>query len=276
MKTNVLLQGEIGTGKTRSLMTLLPEYVDEDGVVRRGAERRVFLISLEAGAEATLGRNLCSHADSISWPIHQMYVPASNIEWSVLRKYVELANTLPLDNLLKTTDPDKRRYRQFMQVLASLSSFTCDHCHEEFGDVAEMDDHSAVALDSLTGLTKAATQNLVGGKPIRSLPEIGTIMDFIEAFFDLFWGNTACSAICLAHVDREISPLTGQSTITVHTIGQKLAPRLVKKPDEVITSHYSDGRYFWSTEGGPNEIMKRRRLPISDNLPADFSQIFQG
>lgn len=298
MKTNVLLQGEIGTGKTRSLMTLLPHYIDEDGRVQDGAGLDVFLVSMEAGAEATLGRNFCGSPTAIDNPIHQVYVPANAADWDTVRAYVKLANELPLDQLLKTQDPNRRQYRQFMQVFSVLSDYTCIHCGENFGDVGTWnrppdaeppnDETSppaavwidplprprAICLDSLTGLTKAATQNLVGGKPIRSLPEIGTIMDFIEAFFDLFWGNTACSAICLAHVDREISPLTGISTITVHTIGQKLAPRLVKKPDEVITSHYSDGRYFWSTEGGPNEVMKRRRLPVSDNLPADFSQIF--
>jgi hypothetical protein len=106
----------------------------------------------------------------------------------------------------------------------------------------------AIGLDSLTGLTTVARQLVVGGKPILSRPEYNPIMNMIENFCMLFWGKTACWAIITAHIDREVSPLTGQTSITAHTIGQKLAPRLVKMPDEIILSEVDDrGRVTWST-----------------------------
>jgi hypothetical protein len=66
--------------------------------------------------------------------------------------------------------------------------------------------------------------------------------------------------------------LTGQTSITAHTIGQKLAPRLVKMPDEIILSEVDDrGRVTWSTVT-PASITKRRRLPRSSDLPPTFAQ----
>lgn len=275
MKSNVLLEGEVGTGKTRALITLLPEYIDERGKTQRGAGLHPFLISMEPGAEATLGPNLCGTPGAPSPAIHLHYIAPAKIDWQTISNYVRLANTVPLDALLKQTDPARNQYRQFMELFSVCQDFVCDNCGESFGDVGEWGEDRAAALDGLTGLTTAAVQNLVGGKPIRSLPEIGTIMEFIEGFMKLWWGNTRCTAILLAHVDREVSPLTGQSIITAHTIGQKLAPRLVKMPDEVIVAQRSDDTYTWSTAAHGIEL-KRRRLPRADDLAPDFAQLFNG
>lgn len=274
MKANVLIEGDIGTGKTTSLRTLLLEYIDEHGKVRKGAGLEAFIIPMEPGIEAALGPNLCGSAGAPSPAIHYHYIPPANVPWQTVSHYVKLANTIPLDALLKQVDPNRSQYRQFMELFSVCQDFVCDACGESFGDVGEWDDNRAIALDGLTSLTTAAIQNLVGAKPIRSLPEIGTIMDFIEGFMRLFWGNTKCTAILLAHIDREISPLTGQSVITAHTIGQKLAPRLTKMPDEVIVAQREGGTYTWSTQAHGIEL-KRRRLPLADDLAPDFTQLFK-
>jgi hypothetical protein len=275
MKSNWLLQGDIGTGKTRSLITLLPTYIDERGEQCEGAGQEVYLISLEPGAEATLGRNLCGAPRAGDSVIHQHFIPATDVPWDTLGAYITLANSLPMKTLIETADPRKREYRQAVELYNTCTEFVCDHCSQSFGNVAEWGDDRTAVIDSMTGLTTAFTQNLVGGKPIKTLPEYGVIMGFIESFLVKWWSGTQCSAGLLAHIDREFDPLTGMSVITMHTIGQKLAPRLVKIPDEVISSHYHDGRFYWSTEPVSTEVMKRRRLPLSDNLPADFTQIYR-
>lgn len=276
MKTNVLNQGDIGTGKTRALITLLPTYVDERGDIHEGAGVAPFLISMEAGSEATLGRNLCGaprHGDHV---IHHHHIPAINVPFETLASYIELANSIPYDTLLKTEDPNKRQYRQAIELCDATRDFVCDHCGEHFGAVREWDDSRAIIIDSLTGLTKAFTMNVIGGKPFPSLPQVGGIMALIEGFLDNYWSATQCSAILLAHIDRENDPLSGMSKITAHTIGQKLAPRLVKKPDEVITSYVGeDGRYYWSNALiAGNEVQKRRRLPLSATLEPNYRQLF--
>ena len=268
MKTNILLMGDIGSGKTTSLRTLLPEYKDSAGKLCKGAGLETFLIAMEPGWEASLGNHSCAQG------LHVHYIAPASVPWATVAKYVGLANTMNVDQLLKLADPNRSQYIQFAQVFGTCANFVCDSCGASFGDVSQWDDKRALALDTLTSLSSVAMNCVVGGKPIKSLPEYGTVMEFIEAFFKLFWGNTGCSAILTAHIDRETSPITGLSTITAHTIGQKLAPKLVKMPDEVIIARHERGRYVWSTiEEGT--VLKHRRLPESDTIPPDFSQLFK-
>lgn len=269
MKSNILLMGEIGTGKTRSLLTLLPEFLDpHTGNVERGAGLETFLIALEPGYEAVFGSNSCAQG------LHAHYVRQAAPDWKTMRKYASLAATMSMDALVKLADPGKSRYTQFMEVFAICESFVCDSCSRDFGDVSDWDNTRAICLDSLTGISSVAMSAVVGGKPIKSLPEYGFAMDFIEGFFKLFWGATQCNAICLAHIDREVNPVSGLSGITAHTLGQKLAPKLVKIPDEVILAEHDKGRYTWSTIAD-GVILKRRRLPESASLQPTFAQLFR-
>lgn len=271
MKSNILLQGEIGTGKTRSLITLLPEYIVEGGEICEGAGLEPFLITMEPGVDATLGSNLCGRSSTT--PIHYHYIAPALVPWRTVRQYALMANTTNLDQLLKQTDPGKSNYRQFLELFATCANFTCDACGQEFGDVAEWADERAICLDSLTGLSTTAMQLVVGGKPIRSLPEYGAAMEFIEGFMRLFWGNTHCSAILLSHIDREVNPLIGFTTITAHTIGQKLAPKLAKMPDEIILAEHANGKYTWTVEE-TGYVLKHRRLKPGKLAP-DFTQLFR-
>lgn len=272
MKSNVLLEGDIGTGKTRSLITLLPEYLDERGEVQRGAGLTTCLISMEPGAEATLGPNLCGGGNRT--PIHIHYLPPANVTWDTMQLWVKLAHTLTSKQLTDVQDPGRPQYMQFLELFAVCRDFICDRCSKSFGDAGEWDDSYAISLDGLTGLTKAVTFSTVGSRFYLSLPDIGSIQSQIEGFMDLFWGGTKCTAILLAHVEREVSPLTGLSTLTTATIGQKLAPKLARKPDEVIVTEVTDRGYFWNTEE-LGRGLKRRRLPLSSTLPPDFSQLFR-
>jgi hypothetical protein len=277
MKSNVLIEGDIGTGKTTSFRTLLPEYLEEkadgrlDHVEGYGLSR-VGVVSLEPNIASALGPNLCNHPLMLNRAgIHVHNIPPLDVDWAVIRKYAILLNTMSLDKVLETTDPDKSKYRQFLDVFDTLADFTCDLCGENFGPVDEWTDDMAIGLDSLTGLTTVARQLVVGGKPILSRPEYNPVMNMIENMLMLFWGKTACWAILTAHIDREVSPLTGQTSVTAHTIGQKLAPRIVKMPDEIILSEVDErGRITWSTVT-PGTITKRRRLPRASGLEPSFS-----
>lgn len=271
MKTNVILQGEIGSGKTRSLITLLPEYVDEDGVVRKGAGQRVGLVSLEPGAEATLEPNLCKHKDDFG--IHLVYLQPLAITWDQFGDFMRIINAMPLDDALKKGDPNKRRCTQMLDILSTFAAFTCQRCSAKLGDVAEWSDDSTIALDGLTGLTTMARHLCVGLKPILSQPEYNPVMGAVEGFLQLMFGGTKCNAVLLSHIDREVNPVTGISGITIHTIGQKLAPRITKMPDELLMAQEHNGIYTWSNDN-PGQITKRRALPLSSELRPDFSQLF--
>jgi hypothetical protein len=274
VKANVLLQGDIGTGKTRSLITLLPEYIDERGKAQRGAGLEVFLVSMEPGVEASLGPNLCGTPNAPTPAIHVHYHPPAAVDWAVMRKWAAVMHVSSIEQAIKTVDPGRASYTQFLDLFDICSAFTCDKCGVDFGDVGEWDDSRAIALDGLTGLTKMAQFSTVGSRPFLSLPEYGGIQGLIEGFMDLAWSGTKCTSILLAHIEREVSPLTGLSTLTTLTLGQKLAPKLAKKPDEIIVSDFLEDKYVWNTaELGRG--LKRRRLPLSTSLTPDFSQLFR-
>lgn len=269
MKSNILLMGEIGTGKTRSLLTLLPEFTDpHTGEVGKGAGLETFVIAMEPGYDAVFGSNSCAQG------LHVHYIAPATVSWQTIKNYVNLLSSKNLDEVLKMTDPGKRQYVQFMEVFNSCADFICDVCKQSFGDISEWTEDRAICLDGLTSLSTVAMHAVVGGKPIRSFPEYGACMEFIEAFFKLYWGNTRCTSVCLAHIDREKNPTSGMSTVTVHTWGQKLAPRLVKIPDEVIIAQHENGRYSWSTVDS-DIVLKRRRLPESASLQPTFAQLFR-
>lgn len=276
MKTNILIQGLTCTGKTRCIATLLPEYYDESGAICKGAGIEPFALSMEPGLAATLGRNLCGHPDAPSPCIHWHYIQPGAIDRNTLRKFALLSQVVDSDTLSKQQDPNRGQYTQYLDMFDVCAKFICHGCNQDFGDVGKWGEDRAICQDGLTGLTKVARRHVCGSSPFLSLPKIGQIQDLIEAWMDIEWGGTKCHSILLGHLEREVSPLTGVPIVTLSTIGQKLAPKLLMKPDEVITTYINDkGKYLWDTTQENGQPKKHRRLPESANLAPDFSQLFR-
>jgi hypothetical protein len=131
MKANILLEGDIGTGKTTAFRTLLPEYMIDTpkgpAISQYGLGlSRVGIITLEPNIDAALGPNLCT--GDLEVGIHVHNIPPLDIGWDIMVKYAKLLNTLSLDKVLETTDPDKPKYRQFLEVFETMADFTCDLC----------------------------------------------------------------------------------------------------------------------------------------------------
>lgn len=269
-KSNIIIQGDVNTGKSRAEITLLPEYVDETGKWHRGAGQRVATIGIEANADVALGYNICGR-HTRGEGIHYHYIPTVAITWNEYKTWMGIINTMKMDKALEMQDPNRHKCRQLLDVIDACNSFTCDLCGEDLGDMSEWGDEWTAVLDGLTGLTTIARHLCVGMKPILSRPDYNPVMGAVENFLDLWWGATRCNTVLLSHVDREVSPVTGTTSITIHTIGQKLAPRLVKKPDEIITATYDEGRYLWHTEL-PGQITKVRRMPRGVDFEPDFSK----
>lgn len=259
MKGNVLLQGEIGSGKTYCLHTLVKAGLD------------TFIISMEPGLEATLGDYLCDRG-----PIHHHYIKPGEVSWEQIAKYAALALTLSLSQLIKTPDPSRASYDQYSQLLATCRNFRCDGCHKEYGRVEDWEDDRALAVDGLSGVTKAAKQMIIGARPVIGKEEYQPIQGYIEVFLDLMWSNTRCTAVLIAHTDMRQSEETGINQLTIDTAGPALVRKLIRKPDEIITTERNEkGEYTWNTLYSRQTVTKRRRLPESADLEPDFSQLFK-
>lgn len=274
MKANILLEGDIGTGKTTSLRTLLPIYIDETGMEHRGAGLQLFVVSLDPGLKDSFGTNLCDGGEGCERKAHWHYIAPRPLDSVAAEQWVRFINQMSSDQLQKMVDPKRSEYDQFIKLYALCNNFVCQGCTKSFGSIYKMGEDCAVALDTLTGLTTIAKTNHVGGRPLITNPEIGTIHNTIETFMDLWWGSTSCSAILIGHIEREINPLTGASYIALSTLGNKLSPKLEKKPDDIILAVKDNAGKFWWDTAEKGMSLKGRHLPLANNLPADFTQIF--
>lgn len=256
MKTNVLILGAIGTGKSYSLRTFLK------------ANKDVFVLSVEPGIEASLGDVTCKQG------LHWHYLAPAAMSWEVLENSAIKLNTLQMDALAKLPAHDKRDFDQFLQIYGICANFVCDRCGVEFGPIDGWDDSRVFALDGLTTLSRMAVQFVKGSKPITTLPETGAAQDLVRNLLKKLVGDTRCSFVLLAHTEREENMVSGGTIITVSTIGKRLAPDIPKDFDEVVMSYREGEKFFWSTNDTRVDL-KARRLPFSDVLAPDFSQLFK-
>lgn len=252
-KTNTILIGPIGTGKTTALRSVVK------------AEHPLFVLATEPGIQ-----HILTHGELCHW----MYVPPAAEDWHTLTDNAEKLNTLSTEQLIKTAWPKRTDYRQFIQLLRSCADFRCDECGEHFGPVDKLPSSAMFAIDGLSGLSKMSMDLVAGGKPIASQPEWGAAMGNIERLIQKLCGDTQCSFTLISHVEREVDEVTGGSRLMVSTLGRRLAPKIPKMFDEVIYCRRQGANFYWSSTE-PGVDLKVRRLPFSDTIPPDFAPLLQ-
>lgn len=244
----VLLMGDSGTGKTYSIRTLVQAGVTP------------FIIFTEPGME-TLG-----DLPDGSW--HYKYIKPATQGWAAILDMAKKVNQLTFDNLTKVTDPNKTKFEGLMQVITSCNAFTCD-CHgKQWGDVSTWGTDRALVIDSLSGISDMAMAHTVGGKPVRSPADWGIAQNMIRMILLPLTTGTTCTFVLIGHLAREYNEVTGGSTVTVSTLGQKLAPDIPLNFSDVINTVRIGGDFTWDTASGQMAV-KTRNLPIaSKQLPS--------
>jgi hypothetical protein len=267
-KTNTLLMGAVATGKTWITRTLLAEYPDAAGKVQRGAGLNVLTVSLEPGWPDTMADCTCEMG------MHYHYIAPLDADWDAIE---DLANRVnQASDVTKVVDVNKRKYRQMFETYDTMGNFVCDRCCRSFGPVSGLDANHAVVLDGLTGLSRNAMTLTVGLKPYKTWPEFDAAGQQVENFLRKCVSINA-SFVLIAHLDRETDNVAQTTKLTMHTIGNKLAPRLTKDLfSEIILTRRDDrGRFWWSTNEA-NMDLKARRLSFSDTITPGFQQLFAG
>lgn len=253
-KFNVLLLGTIGTGKTTSIRSL----------VDAGLE--VFVLATEPGIHTILG-------DIPPEKLHWKYITPAKTSWDTLLKNARMVNSYSMEQLQKMASPTRAEYGQFYEVIEACNDFVCDRTGESFGDTEDFGPERAFVIDGLSGLSQMAMDLVCGAKPIKSLPEWLVAQDNLHRFISKLCSDLKCTFVLLSHVEREKDELTGGTFLTVSTLGQKLAPKLLKPFDEVVLA-YKDGTDFrWSTTRSGVDL-KSRTLPLSDEIEPGFEQLF--
>jgi len=257
-KYNILLLGQIGTGKSYSLKTVLDAGLE------------LFIQSVEPGITTTI-RQWEKHGVDIS-KIHYNYIAPATTAWDVLEKNAKYTNQFDMATLQKMTPANKGDYIQFLQVVSSFANFIDQH-GEEFGPVDEFGPERALALDGLSGLSRMSRALVVGAKPIMTQPEWGVAQQNLLQLILKLTDDTKCTFILISHAERKTDQITGGTHITISTLGQALAPELLKPWDEVILARRDGDKFLWSTSESDVDL-KSRSLKFSDEIEPDFKQFF--
>lgn len=271
MKANIVELGPIGTGKTYAVRTLLAEYPDGFGKIHKGAGLNVHLLACEPGWEATNGDLTCE----MGFHVHQV-LPA-NPDWDVSLRWLVKISNMSAEEIKKMPIPASIRtgYHQFMDLYKACIKFECVRCGKDFGSVDDWGEDIALVADGLTGISKMAIHFTVGPKPTLTWPEVDAAQHHVEGFINKCV-SLRCTFLLIAHWAREPGQVEGGTNITVHTIGQKLASRLLLDTfDEIILAERNGNTYTWNL-ADERVDQKARRLEYKAGLRPDFSQIFRG
>ena len=257
---NVLIMGDAGTGKTRSLATLV-----ETGI-------EVFVVSIEQGFESLLdywtkqGKPI---PDNLHW--HKIQPPKASFK--ELAEVALKVNTLSYEGLSKMIDVNRHMHNLFIKVNETFFNFVDDRTGEVFGDVSTWGPDRAIAVDGLTGLSRAAMSLTVGGKPSKNQGDYGIAQGQLEGFLRLICDHCKCWFILLAHVEKEMDPVVGGTKITVASIGQKLPPLIPPMFGDVIYAIRDGTKWTWNTSGA-GVVTKARNLPWAENMAPTFQVIY--
>jgi len=256
-KYNILIEGPIGSGKTHSLRTIVEE-----------TDKELFVLATEPGIYNILG-------DLPKDRCHIKYVSPAGTSWEVLMDNAVLINQTDPSTLQKMSPINRMDYQQFFDVITCMANFVDERSGEEFGPVDFFDpDKRVFAHDGLSGLSQMSKDLVVAAKPIITQPEWGVMMGNLERFIKKCCADIKCTYILISHIEKIQDQITGGTVISLSTLGQKLAPELVKTFDEIIFAKRTGDKFVWSTtESGVD--LKTRVLGWRDDLPPTFAPLLK-
>ena len=257
---STLLIGPAGTGKTTSCCTFL-----EAGL-------KTFMLCTEPAAPNRVLEE-CKKRSIDSTHFHWHFVSPAVPAWDSLIKSAEIVNALTLKDIADMrggiAKPDGK---QWIELLRSIANFKSDRTGTEFGDATEWGSDCAFIIDGITGVSTMSRNLTVGLKPNPSPGEWGVMQSNILTLMQKLTADCKCFFAAIAHVEREMSELTGLSNITVSTLGAKLAPKLPPLFTNVVYAKRIQTTFLWSTADTGVDT-KSGDLPLSDSLPPTFKPI---
>lgn len=251
--------GPSGSGKTHAIGTLVDAGIE------------VFYLDLENGLESLLGYwvdNDKPIPSNLHW--HKLVAPEASFEamWETAQKI----NMMNLESLAKMSDPNRSQHNRFITLLKALHNFPDDRTGELLGDATTWDTSRALVIDGLTGIGDCAMSLVIGGKPVRSMPDWQVAQDQVLRIVRMLCDDCRCHFVLIGHIERETDPVLGGMKLMVSTLGKALAPKMPALFSDVILSSREGASWSWDTANSMADL-KTRNLPISPKLAPDFAQI---
>lgn len=236
----VMLIGDSGTGKTQSICSLIKAGITP------------FVIATE--------QNFVQVAKpfGLGTALHYKYIsPQPGKQFSNIADMLKKVNTLSYENLTKVSDPFKQAHNTMLDVVAAMNDFTCDCCKKSWGSVENWQTDRALVIDSMSGLTEMAFGLVVGNKPARSMPDYGIAQQAIKMLLGPICTQLPCHFVLACHISREKDEITGGTTITVSTVGNKLGPDLPRMFSDVIRTRREGAKFSWDTADSQATVVAR-------------------
>jgi hypothetical protein len=262
---SAILIGQIGTGKTYSLSTILEAGLE------------LFVIFTEpTGLETLLDALRAKKKENLVEKLHWRTIVPTTPSWTGLLDMADKLNTLGYDDLTKLkAGVSKQNTRQAITLLQTLSDFVDERTGEAFGPVENFGLDRAVAIDSLSGINVMAMDLHLGMKPVAHQGEWGAVMNFEEKLIQTLTSALKCLFVLTAHAEKETNELTGSNEVTIGALGRKLAPKIGRWFSEVVLAkQIADGKFVWSTLE-PNAALKNRGLPRGNALEPSFAPLWK-
>lgn len=253
----VLLMGDSGTGKTSSLQTLI-----DCGITP-------FMIATEQNAVQELNKFPAGK-------FHYKYIPpgpGTDVDFGSALDMLKKVNQLSYELLTKVSDPFKQAHNKLVEVVAACKDFTSDVDGRNYGDASKWGTDRALVLDSLSGLSDMAFALVVGNKPVRAMPDYQVAQQSLRMLLNIAVSINS-PFVLIAHLSREKDEITGGTTVTASTVGQKLGPDLPRMFSDVIRTKREGTKFTWDTADA-QAIVVGRHLPIAQNLVPSFFPLIE-
>lgn len=267
---SVIIEGEMGCGKTHSLRTLLMDKDGKfDGPPVSGIEF-VLMMNHEGGFEDVLGDIPPTRLDWI-------HLPVSEGSFDALINMVKVINTQTNEMIAKTGGINRHMYPEFDKLLGCCNKFVGQRTGKDYGRVFDLPQNWCFWYESISALSEISRNNAVGDKPFLELLDYQKIQNPIMRFLNHLVFNTKCLFVATAHIERETNESNFQSELMISTVGKKLGPKLPRFFSDVILAERIDtlvgvqytSSFVWHTVK-PGFRTKTRNLPWAANLKPSF------
>lgn len=269
---SVILEGEMGSGKTHSLRTLL---VDKNGKFEgpsvSGIEK-VVMINHEGGFEDVLGD---IPKDKLAWN----YLPVSEGSFAGLQAMVRTINTQHPDVIQKNGGINRHLYPEFDKLLGLCNNFTDQRTGTVLGPVFQFPQNWCLWYESISALSEIAKNNAIGDKPFMELRDYQMVQFPVRKFLNHLVFSTKCLFVATAHLERETNENSGMTELMVSTVGRKLGPVLPRFFSDVIVCERIDQvgsqpKFVWHTVK-PGIRTKTRNLPWASDMQPNFQPLIE-
>lgn len=206
--------------------------------------------------------------------LHWMYVNPTSTDLGVLRAAAVRVGSMNADQIQKNHDMTRASTNRYMPLLDALANFICARTGQVFGNVGLWGTDKCLVMDSLSGITIAATKLAVGEKYAMTQPEFQIAMKTIENLIIQICTGFNCHAVVTAHAERELDEVNGGVKLYPSTLGRKLAPLLGRFFTDVIMAKRLGTKFLWDTADTQADL-KARNAPIAAELPPSFAPLIE-